>query len=131
MLLRWILLPWWKVLIHGQYICDMKNGRTRMCFYVDISWIYFSTYTWYELKFKLYIIKLIVCIFDFLYLKKKMVDFFHCNRFCLFTPSFKHHPFGTIKDCLDLRIWFIGRNCTNGLWILSKHLWWMEVISKS
>lgn len=39
------------------YICDMKNGRTRMCFYVDISWIYFSTYTWYELKFKLYIYK--------------------------------------------------------------------------
>lgn len=60
-----------------------------LCWY----WIYFSTYTWYELKFKLYIIKLIVCIFDFLYLKKKNGWFF----FIVTDSVFLHLRSNTIR----------------------------------
>lgn len=95
MLLRWILLPWWKVLIHGKYIRDMKNGRTRMCFYVDISWIYFSTHTWYELKFKLYIYKTYCIHIWFSILEKK-------NGWFLFIVTdsvFLHLRLNTIRLC--------------------------------
>lgn len=95
MLLRWILLPWWKVLIHGQYICDMKNGRTMMRFYVDISWIYFSAHTWYELKFKLYIYKTYCIHIWFSILEKK-------NGWFLFIVTdsvFLHLRLNTIRLC--------------------------------
>lgn len=131
MFLCWILFFWWKVLIYGKYICDMKNGCIRMCFYVDIFWIYFLIYIWYELKFKLYIYK-IYCIYIWFFIfEKKWLIFFYCNRFCFFIFLFKYYLFGIIKDCFDLWIWFIGRNCINGFWILLKYFWWMEVIFKS
>lgn len=57
------------------YICDMKNGCIRMCFYVDIFWIYFLIYIWYELKFKLYIYK-IYCLYIWFFIFEKKNGWF-------------------------------------------------------
>lgn len=71
-----------------------------MCFYVNISWIYFSTYTWYAFKFKLSIYEIYCIHFSFSIFKQWLI-FFSIQQSLSFYAYVIKIPLGKSKN--DLR----------------------------